>query len=463
MDRTTSFRDSGIQLIQNLLAGTEEGRADAEEVLFDSVTHLPRLHVLLKDLRSRIVKSNEVGILTLNVSPFVPLEDMFGWDAFDRVIVTIAESLQEIKEECLRDSDSVAELSMNGNSFVFLLSAPRYNQFIAYKDLAALRGRIYTTLQEKLAKGFPPELVSQFGCFIGCTVIPRHPGARMDRVILRALDRAYSDAFQERERGLNERVTRLNEIIDRGQMTVVYQAIVDLKEEKIFGYEALSRGPEGEFANPEYMFEIAHEANILWKLERACRQLALDTASELPEGCTLFLNIEPGSVFDPELGELSTAGLSPRRVVLEITERAAVKDYGLFRQALDLARGIGLRLAVDDVGAGYSGLRLLSETQPDFIKLDMNFIRNIQDKAVNRALVGVIAQLAETLDVVLIVEGVETREELEIIRAVGIRYAQGYLFSRPQPGFAEVKFEQLGALSRPRGRKRANKQKRLQT
>ena len=84
MDRTTSFRDSGIQLIQNLLAGTEEGRADAEEVLFDSVTHLPRLHVLLKDLRSRIAKSNEVGILTLNVSPFVPLEDMFGWDAVIR-------------------------------------------------------------------------------------------------------------------------------------------------------------------------------------------------------------------------------------------------------------------------------------------------------------------------------------------------------------------------------------------
>lgn len=139
-----------------------------------------------------------------------------------------------------------------------------------------------------------------------------------------------------------------------------------------------------------------------------CRALALDCASKLPEGCTLFLNIEPGSVFDPELDKLSTVGLSPRRVVLEITERAAVKDYGLFRQALDLARGIGLRLAVDDVGAGYSGLRLLSETQPDFIKLDMNFTRNIQDKAVNRALVGAIAQLAETLDVVLIVEGVET-------------------------------------------------------
>lgn len=193
-----------------------------------------------------------------------------------------------------------------------------------------------------------------------------------------------------------------------------------------------------------------------------CHALALDCASKLPEGCTLFLNIEPGSVFDPELDKLSTVGLSPRRVVLEITERAAVKDYGLFRQALDLARGIGLRLAVDDVGAGYSGLRLLSETQPDFIKLDMNFTRNIQDKAVNRALVGAIAQLAETLDVVLIVEGVETREELEILRAVGIRYAQGYLFSYPQPGFAEVKFAQLGAPSRPRGRKRATKQKRLQ-
>lgn len=442
MGSETDFRDSGIEILENLLADAEKGEV-AESVLFDSVTHLPRLNILLKDIQAKFQEHDQVGILSLNISPFIKLEEIFGWDTYDSVLLTIAETLREIKDERLRDGDTVAELSMSGNSFVFVLSSPRFNRYVTYDDLDMLRGRIYKDLDGKLAAKFPGELVEQFGCFIGCSVITHDPVVGLDHQILRGLHAAYSDAFQERERGIQARMLRLEEIIDQGRITSVYQPIVDLKTEEVFAYEALSRAPEGEFAKPEYMFKIAHESKLLWKLERLCRSRAIEGATALPDDCFLFMNIEPDSVFDPKLPDAFKGNPLAKRVVLEITERAVVEDYVLLRKALNFIREIGLHIAIDDVGAGYAGLRLIGEVQPKFIKLDMNFTRGIETSEINRQLVKVMVYLAEAIGTGLLVEGIETDEELAVMRELGVRYAQGFLFGRPEAELRPVDFKKL--------------------
>ena len=447
-DPTPGFRDSGLQILDQLLLASDTAtRAAVEQLLYDPVTRLPRLHLLLQSAHAALQDRSHVGILTLNVSPLVKLEEMFGWDTFDDVIRTVAQALLEIKQECLRESDFLAELSVSGNSFVFVLSPPRHKPVTAYEDLGLLRGRISTSLQQKLREQLAPRVASQFGCFIGCAVVNRDPNVRIERLILRALDQAYSDAFHEREREVSARRDSLVDLIDQGRIHTVYQPIVDLRERSVLGYEAFSRGPAGEFEDSEYLFKMAYETQLLWKLERRCRAVALKGASVLPRDRLLFLNIEPESLFDPELNQWKASADLVGRVVLEITERSAVRDFGLFRRALDRVRSTDFQVAIDDVGKAYSWLRLIPEVQPSFIKLDMAITANVADDRLARELIRMIAGFAETVRIPLIIEGVETPAELARVRDLGIRFAQGYLFAHPAPEFLEVDFRRLAPPS----------------
>lgn len=445
MDASSVSPSRDLRILEHLLTGVAEGeRSAVEDVLFDSVTQLPTVHLLLKQIHSTLHERSQVGLLSLHVSPFVKLEEMFGWKTFDEVLRTIAEQLLEIKRDCLRESDSVAEISMSGSNFVFVLSPPRYNRFIYYADLDRLRQRIQSLLREKLAARFPPEVCSQFGAFVGCVVINHDPGTPIERLILRGLDAAYTDAFQERERELQERGAALQRVIAERLISTVYQPIVDLQEQRIAGYEAFTRGPPGDLASPEYLFKLAYQAKLLWQLERLCREEAVARISELPSGVLLFLNVDPESLLDPELSRWSRSHGLDGRVVLEVTERAGVGDYILFRRMLELIRSLGLQLAIDDVGSAYSGLRMIAEVRPNFIKVDMGLTRGVEDDLVRQELVGAIGAFAQRLGSPLIAEGVETREELDALRAMGVRYVQGYLLARPGPGFAAVDFDLVG-------------------
>jgi GGDEF domain-containing protein len=351
MYRTPDTPSRELRIVEHLLTGAEAGqRSPAEDALVDPVTQLPTLHLLLKQIRSTLDERSQVGVLSLHVSPFVKLEELFGWETFDAVLRTITEMLGEIKSECLRESDSLAELSMAGSNFVFVLSPPRYNRSVSYEDLDKLRRRIQATLRAKLAERFPAEVCAQFGAFVGCVVINRDPSTSIDRLILRGLDAAYSDAFQERERELQERRQGLERLITGRTITTVYQPIVDIQEQRVLGYEAFTRGPPGDFANPEYLFKLAYETKLLWQLERLCRSKAVARMADLPRNCLLFLNVDPESLLDPELGEWSRAENLSGRVVLEVTERAGIDDYILFRRSLDLIQHLGLRVAIDDGG-----------------------------------------------------------------------------------------------------------------
>jgi EAL domain-containing protein (putative c-di-GMP-specific phosphodiesterase class I) len=133
-------------------------------------------------------------------------------------------------------------------------------------------------------------------------------------------------------------------------------------------------------------------------------------------------------VFDPELTARAFVRRFAKRIVFEITERAAIADFAAFRQAVQLLRRSGFRVAVDDVGSAYSGLRVISEIRPDFIKLDMQLIRGADGDQVKRQLIGAVAKFCADAEVPLIVEGVETQAELDVVRGLGVRRAQGLLF-----------------------------------
>ncbi len=412
---------------------------DVDRILFEPVTGLPSLHVILQQSGAWLRERGQVGLLTVHVSPVTRLERLFGWRAFDDLVRSISDLLRAIKSQDLRNDDVLAELSASGTTFVFVLSPPRRGRSMDYNALSGLRERLQQRLTERVAERFPPELARQFECFIGCAVTELEREPDLSRAILRGLDAAYADAFTQRDHKLDKRKATLQRVIEQRLIWMVFQPIVDLEGGRVIGYEALARCPETEFANISQVFEVAAETQLLRPLEKLCWSTAVARLPSLPAPDTLlFLNIEVESLLAPDWADLSELKPLANRGVLELTERAAVTDYRVFQRTLGLISDMGLQVAIDDVGSAYSGLRVLAESRPAFIKLDMGITRGVGQEDLRGELVSLLRRFAERASAALIVEGVETPHELQALRNLGVRYVQGWVFGRPTADFPEV-------------------------
>ena len=217
--------------------------------------------------------------------------------------------------------------------------------------------------------------------------------------------------------------------IDASLIAPVFQPIVDLRHGVAAGFEVLSRGPEP-FRSPETLFDRARELGMTWELERACRIAALEAIAALPEAWqryTFFLNVSP------EVMDAQTFLSAPPRIVIEITERASIGDYDKFEALVRLYTSQGFDIALDDFGAGNSGLRTLISCVPHYLKLDMAVTRRVDREPYKQRIVRSMAEFARNIGAVLIAEGVETWQEAETLIACGVEWAQGFLFARPMP------------------------------
>lgn len=422
--------DQGLQhqLLRQVLSNS--AGMSANDLLFDPVTSLPGLPLFVRQVEEALRSRKTVGILTVNIAAFSKLEDVYGWELFDEIVRGVAECLKEIKKESLRKEDALAELTMNGNVFVLMLSPARTARNLKVSDVHLIKSRIAERLDERVAKVLHPDLLYRFKYFIGAAMMRRDPSVRHERLVYRTIDEALDDASSKQEQAVRERARRLRAILTSRRISTLYQPIMDLRERRPIGYEALSRGPAGEFESPDILFRVAYEADLVLKLDAVCREQAVRAMSKLDGDQLLFINMEPASIFSPKL----MASIPRRRVpqvVFEITEHAAISDFQTFRQAAQLVAQAGFKLALDDVGSGYSGLRIISMIEPDFIKLDMELTRGAQHSRVKMELLKAIAGFCTDAGIPMIVEGVETEEELATVTKLGVHLVQGYLMGRP--------------------------------
>lgn len=406
------------------------GATSLDRLFFDPVTSLPGLQVLTHQIDQALGSRNSVGLLAISIAQFSKLEEVYGWEAFDEMVRGFANCLKDIKEESLRKDDALAELTLNGNVFILMLSAPRIKKALSYRDLVRVKERVAHQLDAYLERALVPELLYRFRYFIGCAVMKKDAAVRLERLLYRSIDEALTEATSEREKLVRRRARAVREIITRRRITTLYQPIVDLRTRAIVGYEALSRGPRGEFESPDVLFRVAYDAELVFKLDRLCRERAARGFGKMPGEQLLFINMEPLSIFDPQL-----AANVPRplvaRTVFEITEHAAIADFTTFRQAVQLLRRFGFKFALDDVGSAYAGLRIISEIEPDYIKLDMELTRAAQNSRVKSDLIRAVSGFCADACVPMIVEGIETLEELAAVRGLGVHLVQGYLLGRP--------------------------------
>ena len=236
-----------------------------------------------------------------------------------------------------------------------------------------------------------------------------------------------------------EQLSALSSILTQSGLHSLFQPIICLSERRILGYEALTRGPSNSpLHSPIALFAVARQAGRLSELEIACRQSACRRFNEQQLPGKLFLNVSPESLLEAAhqpgrtLQLLQDLGIPPSQVVIELTEQTPIDDFQLLQTALHHYRAMGFSIALDDLGAGYSSLRLWSELRPDYVKIDRHFIDGIHQDALKREFVGSILQIAKASRAQVIAEGIELPEELAVLTEMGVDLVQGYLLGRPQ-------------------------------
>jgi EAL domain-containing protein (putative c-di-GMP-specific phosphodiesterase class I)/putative methionine-R-sulfoxide reductase with GAF domain len=245
----------------------------------------------------------------------------------------------------------------------------------------------------------------------------------------RALQHAEEPALDHEMRELVE------QLCVPGAIKIVVQPVVRPGDQVIVGYEALARMSLEPAHPPDWWLERAEELGLRRKLEIACLA-AIARLGPLPEGRLLFINISPSTLSDP--AALALVCSLPGRVVVELTEQEAVIDYAELRGHLTRWLSQGLRIAIDDAGAGYSSLRHVIELSPDFLKLDRELVRGIDEDRTRRALVRSVLAFAREVGTSVIAEGIETSRELEVLRDAGVNLVQGYLLARPGPPWPSI-------------------------
>lgn len=222
---------------------------------------------------------------------------------------------------------------------------------------------------------------------------------------------------------------RLRHFMAAGQHHTVFQAIVDLQSGEAIGYEALTRFADG--VGPDVRFAEAKAAGIGVDLELAALRTAIEAGAALPPDKFLALNVSPEVLLTARRRLVPLLDAVDRQIVLEVTEHSRIGDYKAFKRAIERLPRVSL--AVDDAGAGYSSLGHILELAPAFSKLDMSLVRGIDNDPRREALVAGLVFFAASTGCSLIAEGVEGEEEADVLRRLGVRYAQGYLFGRPAP------------------------------
>ena len=239
--------------------------------------------------------------------------------------------------------------------------------------------------------------------------------------------REHRDA-EEYER----RARRVDEVLAEERLSMVFQPIVSLVDGHLLGVEALARFDTDPRRPPNEWFAEAEAVGRGVELELSAAALALEQLDSLPSGAYMSINASPLAAAVPGLAAL-VGGFPGRRIVLELTEHTRVQDYEALLAALDGPRRDGVRIAVDDTGAGYAGLQHLLRLQPNLLKLDLALTRGIDADPARRALASALVTFAREIGAVLVAEGVESLSELRTLSALGISAAQGYHLARPGP------------------------------
>jgi EAL domain-containing protein (putative c-di-GMP-specific phosphodiesterase class I) len=395
----------------------------------------------LDQIGRRLAESDACALLLVEVKPLGRIELRYGSDACEAALTRLLALIHEVARTELAENDIFVTLERGGDTILVFIFRPRSDRSFYANGLRKLRDHLEVELIQRGKHAVYPYHRDPLSLGIGGAITLYNPNVMPMRQVLKAVEIARRDARLEQGLQARERGKQILALILEEKLVTRYEPIVDLETDQPIGYEALTRGPEeGPSHSPERLFSQAGEVGLVFELDCLCRRLAFANASCIPRGRKLFLNCLPAAIGDPNLRDdglranLEKFQLDPRDLVLEISERESIENFAIFRELRDAYRELGVQIAIDDAGAGYASLAAVMEIAPDYMKADMTLIRGIDTDPPRREVVNGLRGVAERIGAEVIAEGIETPEELQVIRELGIRFGQGYIFGAALPG-----------------------------
>jgi diguanylate cyclase (GGDEF)-like protein/PAS domain S-box-containing protein len=448
---TNLINDSSVQgIVVNLRDITE--RKEAENLLeyqafHDTLTGLANRSLFLDRLQKSLSRSvrrvEQTAVLFLDVDRFKIVNDSLGHDAGDRLLVAVAERLSS----CLRAGDTAARLG--GDEFTILLEdvheiaeaikvAERINSALSRHFLVDGR-QVFVTVSigitaSRVGHHQPHDLLREAD-------IAMYQAKAQGKASYAVFDTEMGAAALRRL----ELETDLRHAIDRGEFEVHYQPTIELESGRLASMEALVRWrhPDRGLVAPMEFIPLSEETGLIialgkWVLGEACHQ-AVIWRDRFGDGApAVSVNLSARQVQHPEIVEevkavLDQTGLAPCALTLEITETFVVEDAESNRVTIQRLKELGVRLAIDDFGSGYSSLGYLKRLPVDILKIDRAFVQSLGRDPEDTAIVEAVTKLAHTLHMLVTAEGVETIEQVDQVRTLGVDLGQGFFFARPLP------------------------------
>ncbi|WP_084727478.1 EAL domain-containing protein [Rhodococcoides yunnanense] len=382
--------------------------------LFDVVEHLNKADV------STRTGPSVIGVMVIDIDRFKSINDTYGHPSGDAVLVEVANRLSHAAS---KDS---AVSRLGGDEFVCVhIGSPT--------EVDEAESRIRAALEESFSG---PPFTTSIGSAGDHIIKGDATGALVRRLVALADIELYRNKTQPRSVDPGARADplqirqRMTSLIESGGPTVVFQPICNTATRAVVGFEALSRFPFGH-GSPMIWFRDATQAGIGTRLELAAIDNALRAMETLPAHAFVSLNASAETIRSTDLHARLAPHIGTRTLYLEITEHERVDDYRSVARSVEDLRAAGVRISVDDVGAGFSGLRQVVELKPDALKVDYALVHGIDKDPTRRAAAAALAGFAREVGSTLILEGVETSGELRVALELGVEMVQGFLTGRP--------------------------------
>jgi diguanylate cyclase (GGDEF)-like protein len=417
------------------------GGARASRPAVDPVTHLPGHRAFQEELEALLhdpmPAAPALSLALIDVDDFRRINDAAGHAVGEDLLIELADAL---------------DAGHHADERIYRIGGDEFAVIVPGQDAEhaafAIRRVLAAVLEEREGGRYAPAFSFSAGIAgsahrqIGRDVLIGHARTALDqakrdgRCVVRVWEGGEGDESLER----SVRAAGVLRVLASGGLRPVYQPMVELTSGRVIAFEGLIRPPEHSlFRDTGSLFEAAEEAGRTIELDLACMAAVLVGADAIGEEQSISLNLSPRTLEAPEFGvaafvrRLALARWTPDRVIVELTERDGVEDIERIRRVLAELRAHGIRVAADDVGAGNAGLRLLSQIHFDIVKLDLSLVQGGLKRDTSLAVVRSIGDLASRWGASVVAEGVETPEQLRLIRRLGLTAAQGFLVGPPRP------------------------------
>ncbi|GAA4723011.1 EAL domain-containing protein [Brevibacillus fulvus] len=392
--------------------------------------------VVLEQVEKEFKSGSNCLLLLLDLEQYTDIKALYPPDVLLQVENSIADAFRQLSQRFFSAEELLAVQKYGDDDYVLILKETERGPEFQHRCYS-FREALEEEIQKKTASFFDYPIRFH----LAASDLKKDEGEAQETLLsayfdARAIAGKYSPSHYSRIR------SQVKQIIEEEKIHVLAQPIFSLSSGDVLGWEILTRGPKDTpYYNPMELFDYAHQSRMLMKLELLVMKKAFLAIDQHKTDKPVFINVTVPSLNNPHFLEgvkqllAKFPQVNPRQVILEITERHVIEEYSTFQQVVDLFRQLGFRFAVDDTGAGYSSLHMITELMPDVIKVDRSIIQQIDRHEVKEAVLQALLAVANKIGSDVIAEGIETAAEARALQQKNVGYAQGYYFSPPHEPF----------------------------